>query len=354
MSAGKSMKSWFLALLLLLLILGGSLFVWDTASPQSTCASCHEIESSSSMWAHSGHRGLSCNECHGSALSSGFHSLKEKGMMIVHHFTRPDQQRIELDEAQMLGVMDNCRRCHGMEYAEWLSGGHSATYQAIFLDKKHNAAERLNADCLRCHGMFYRGTTQDLVFPISVNGPWSFKDPQQASKPAIPCFTCHMIHRPGDPVERPEYADPGKIFYQRPRGSSVALFYDRYEKAYFESDSLPLLHLSAGERAVKVSADPRQRICTQCHAPNAFHRAGTSDDRTPRGVHEGISCVACHEGHSNDARHSCINCHPAISNCGLDVTKMNTSFVDPSSPHDIHVVQCTDCHTKGIPKKKPA
>ncbi|HXX62253.1 MAG TPA: cytochrome c3 family protein, partial [Bacteroidota bacterium] len=81
------------------------------------------------------------------------------------------------------------------------------------------------------------------------------------------------------------------------------------------------------------------------------HEAGTSDDRTPRGVHEGISCLACHENHSNASRSSCQNCHPAISNCQRDVTTMNTTFFDRKSPHNIHFVRCIDCHTKGIPPK---
>ncbi len=42
-------------------------------------------------------------------------------------------------------------------------------------------------------------------------------------------------------------------------------------------------------------------LCTQCHAPNAAHEAGSQDDRTPAGVHEGLSCIACHANHSNDA-----------------------------------------------------
>ena len=86
------------------------------------------------------------------------------------------------------------------------------------------------------------------------------------------------------------------------------------------------------------------RNCIQCHAPGASHQAGTSDDRTPRGVHEGLSCLDCHETHSNDARNSCNNCHPAVSNCNQDVTKMNTSYFDPNSPNNIHWVDCIDCH----------
>jgi nitrate/TMAO reductase-like tetraheme cytochrome c subunit len=340
-----------IALLVVAIGLGGFSLYWDSTSPQSSCAACHEIQSSSNMWAQSGHRELPCKDCHGTASSNGLHSLKEKGMMFVHHFTRSGTEPVSLNETQVLEILDNCRRCHSREYAKWTSGGHSATYASIFLNEKHNATEQLNADCLRCHGMFYDGSIQDLVAPISVKGPWKLNMPEKSSQPAIPCLACHKVHRKGSPAVRAEYSDPKKIFYDRKVDRSKALFFDRYEKSHIEVADLPLPGLWVGEEKVEVSDDARQKICLQCHAPNAFHQAGTADDRTPRGVHEGIGCLACHDNHSNQSRQSCMNCHPAISNCQLDVTKMNTTFADGKSPHNIHFVRCIDCHTKGIPTK---
>ncbi|HTY12124.1 MAG TPA: NapC/NirT family cytochrome c [Bacteroidota bacterium] len=352
----KKSKKLFLivsgAILLLLLAFGGFSYYWEAASPQATCASCHEIESSSNMWAKSGHRALLCKECHGTALSNGFHSLKEKGMMFVHHFTEGEKGEVALSEAQRLEIMDNCRRCHGEEYANWTSGGHSATYAAIFLNEKHNSTEQLNADCLRCHGMFYEGTIKDLVAPLSIKGPWTLNISEKSTEPVIPCFTCHEVHRPGIPAVPANASDPKKIFYERKVNLPKALFYYRYEKTHVETADLPFPAIWDGGRKVEVSDDPVQRICLQCHAPNAFHQAGTGDDRTPRGIHEGLSCLACHDHHSNDSKQSCKNCHPAISNCQLDVTKMNTTFADSKSPHNIHSMRCIDCHPKGIPKPK--
>ena len=119
---------------------------------------------------------------------------------------------------------------------------------------------------------------------------------------------------------------------------SKVSFYNRAEKTHILAEDFPKLELREGERPVKVSDDPLMRNCIQCHAPNARHQAGTSDDRTPRGVHEGLTCLACHDPHSNDARQSCIKCHPAISNCKQDVTAMNTCYADPKSPNNIHWV----------------
>jgi hypothetical protein len=330
----------------MLFLVGFSVFYgyWNSASPSKTCASCHEIESSVNLLYKSAHRELACKECHGTALSNGFHSLKEKGMMVVHHAANKAVEDIRLTEEQLLGVMDNCIRCHKSEQAKWLSGGHSAKYKDIFLNKKHNTTEQLNFDCLRCHGMFSEVSVNEIVTPLDIKGPWKFKDPKVADRPAIPCLACHLVHQEGVAHKSPDYSSPQKAFYQRKINISKAGFYNRQDQTHVQAEDLPKLKLWDGIRYVKVSDDPFMRNCIQCHAPAANHFAGTSDDRTPRGVHEGLSCLSCHDPHSNDARQSCTRCHPAISHCKLDVAKMNTSFADPQSTNNIHWVACSNCH----------
>jgi hypothetical protein len=107
-----------------------------------------------------------------------------------------------------------------------------------------------------------------------------------------------------------------------------------------------------GTRAVVVSKDPRQALCYQCHAPIANMQVASGDDRTPIGVHEGISCSACHSPHREGTRASCASCHPKMSDCGIDVERMDTTFVSAQSKHNIHWVKCGDCHSNGIPAKK--
>jgi hypothetical protein len=334
------------ALLVILTAFGSFYSYWNSASPEKTCASCHEIGKSVNMFAQSAHKELGCQECHGTALSNGFHSLKEKGMMIVHHVKNEIIEDIRLNEDQLLAVMDNCNRCHQAEYAKWSSGGHSARYHDILLNRKHNETEQINADCLRCHGMFSDVPVQDLVEPLNKTGPWKLKNTKMPDNPVIPCMVCHQIHKTGFPGVNPDYSDPRNVFYSRQASTAKVSFYYRPDKMNISAEYLPKLLLWEGDRAVNVSDDLPTRNCVQCHSPDARHQAGTSDDRTPRGVHEGIGCTACHETHSNDARQSCIKCHPAISNCKLDVTTMNTSFADPKSPNNIHWVSCTDCHMK--------
>jgi hypothetical protein len=322
---------------------------WNLASPEKTCSSCHEIGLSVNSISESSHREMHCRECHGTATSNGFHSLREKGNMLVSHLRGKKPGGISLPEEQLLEVMDNCKRCHTSEFADWKSGGHSVNYSAIFLDTLHNKTEQLNFDCLRCHGMFFEGSTGDLVQPLDTKGPWALKENEKIDQPAIPCMACHEIHSEGEPAVSPDYSNPSKAFYSRKSEASVVSFYDRHEKVNVGIDLLPELKLTNSEKIVRVSDDPIMRNCVQCHAPNSFHEAGTGDDRTPRGVHEGISCNACHETHSNNAKNSCLNCHPAVSNCNLDVTKMNTTYSDPKSRNNIHWVSCEDCH-KGDPR----
>jgi len=335
----------FPAILIIWIILFGSFYTyWNTASPEKTCASCHEIGRYVFTQTQSSHRNLHCKECHGTALSNGFHTLKEKGMMVVNHFKDNNREHIRMSEVQLLEVLNNCKRCHSSEYANWISGGHSVPYKDIFLNSKHNSTEQINFDCLRCHGMFFEGTVGKVVEPLNTNGPWKLIDEKMTERPTIPCMACHQIHQNGFISAEPDYTNPKAIFYNGINEFSKLGFYDRREKRHFSVNQLPQLKLMEGGRDVNVSEDPLMRNCIQCHAPDARHQAGTGDDRTPRGVHEGLSCIACHESHSNNSKKSCAKCHPAISNCKFDVTKMNTSYADAKSPNNIHFVACSDCH----------
>jgi c(7)-type cytochrome triheme protein len=134
---------------------------------------------------------------------------------------------------------------------------------------------------------------------------------------------------------------------------SVGLF-DRRTQLNISAKDLPIPAMFDGARLVKMSPDRRQSLCYQCHAALANMQIGTGDDRTPMGVHEGLSCLACHQKHGQFTRQSCADCHPRLSNCGIDVEKMDTTFLNPKSKHNVHWVKCADCHPKGVPKKKVA
>jgi nitrate/TMAO reductase-like tetraheme cytochrome c subunit len=344
----RNIFSTLLILFVFMLLFAGSYTWWNAANPEKTCASCHEINPSFETWTSSAHREISCFKCHGTALESGWHSFSEKAKMVFSHVkSAPHSDEIQLTEKQVLETMNRCKSCHENEYANWLASGHSANYSHIFLDEKHNTTEQLNFDCLRCHGMFYEGTVLDLVEPVSLEGPWKMIDKEHGDLPAIPCQACHNIHTLGKPATRPDYSNPNFVFYGRKMENNSIGLYSRHEKIHFDLANLPTPVMLNGNDTVLISADPVYRLCVQCHASSVWHQAGQGDDLTPTGVHEGISCRACHEPHSNYQRNSCDKCHPGISNCKLDVKTMNTTYFSPSSEHDIHSVSCADCHKDG-------
>ncbi|HPG39290.1 MAG TPA: multiheme c-type cytochrome [bacterium] len=336
------------ALTLALLIAFGAFFTWwSLASPRKTCLSCHEMQTNYDNWADSYHRDINCKSCHGGALSNGWHSMLENGRRVVGHFSGNSRPELAMQEEQILRILPRCKGCHEAEYADWQAGGHSVTYADIYLDATHNHTEQPHNDCMRCHGMFFSGNIAEIVTPVNNQGPWRFVDAEKAEQPVIPCLACHHIHRPGQPAQAPDYAEPQMIASTRPARLVNVEFYVRSEKTHFAAADLPALKLWEGARPVQVSDDVRQRVCSQCHAPDAWHQAGTSDDRTPRGVHEGLSCLACHAPHKHETAQSCGNCHPALSNCGLDVKVMDTTFRDPASKNNIHFAKCADCHKDG-------
>ena len=314
------------------------------------CARCHEIWQPYTDWHTSAHRNIPCSTCHGGILTleAGFH-LKNLHRVITHLRGRaPEQVRLRTHDNFKLN--ETCRKCHQREWAAWSASLHSATYNEIFLDPKHNRQQRLIDDCFRCHGMHYEGGIRDLVTPVDTTGPWKLIHADLGERPAILCLSCHQMHRQGTPLTRPA-AKRTTSADEALHPSSLALF-DRRELAHVPVDQLPLPEMHEKERRVKISPDGRQALCYQCHAPLADQQVASGDDRTPTGVHEGLSCLACHTNHGETTRASCAGCHPRLSNCGLDVEKMDTSFKSTRSPHNIHFVKCLDCHPKGVPKKR--
>lgn len=341
---------WALAvgLVAVLCVPGASLYY--EASGGKGCARCHEIWQPYTDWHTSAHRDIKCTECHGDVLTldAGFHLGNMR--RVLAHLRGSIPEKVRLRERDIPKIIANCQRCHRQEYADWQTGPHSVSYRDIFLDKTFNQKSLLMDDCLRCHGMHFAGAIRDLVQPIDKTGPWSLKDDSLADHPVIPCLTCHQTHKDGAPLEKSKLGvrTPGPD--QGIMLPSLALF-DRREMESVPVGRLSLPEMKDGNRVVKTSSDPRQALCYQCHAPRATLQVGSGDDRTPIGVHEGLSCFACHLKHGQLTRASCVTCHPRLSNCGLDVEKMDTTFKSSKSSHDIHFVKCEGCHTKGLPKQ---
>lgn len=316
----------------------------------SGCARCHEIRPMVEAWSHSTHRDVGCAECHGRSFSADVRMHAKNLQRVWLHARGESPEQIHIRHEDVAPLVARCAGCHRQEFAQWQGGPHGRTYAAVFLDAAHNANQQLMDDCLRCHGMHFEGGIRDLVTPLDRKGPWRFVREEYAGLASVPCLACHAVHREGQPLvarnELHRLAGPAQEI-ARP---SLAL-YDRRALEHIGVERLPLPRMVDGSRAVTGSPDRRQALCYQCHAPRASMQVFSGDDRTPVGVHEGLSCLACHSKHSQTTRASCAACHPRLSNCGIDVETMDTSFKSADSRHDIHRVACADCHPKGVPPK---
>jgi len=327
--------------------------IYYTSQFGQGCASCHEMSAYVKVVHAAPHRTTNCMDCHEAGLATKLRHIR------IHLFG-PIPEAIRLRNANVPAMTANCKTCHQHEFASWHAGPHSATYAQIFTDPTHNTKRVLMDDCLRCNGSYFNGSIRELVQPINTSGPWRVVPSGVANQPAMPCMTCHQVHSEGAqetrPTSRISVADAAV-------GNSLA-FYDRRESMHFAAASLSIPQLHDGARTVTISQDPRQGLCYQCHAPrepetgspaatNSWGpKVGSGDDRTPIGVHEGLSCVSCHDRHNENARASCKTCHPQMSHCGIEVEKMDTTYASPTSAHNIHWVKCTDCHQHGIPPVK--
>jgi hypothetical protein len=323
--------------------------VYYQSSGGAACARCHEIQPNHESWLMSSHRDVPCSACHGSILTTDVAFHMGNLRRVVQHAKGDLPPQIRLRTEDIAPMVERCAGCHRQEYAQWRAGPHGAGYARIFTDKAHNSKQVLMDDCLRCHGAHFQGGIGELVTAVDTKGPWELRRPELADVPTMPCMMCHQVHRQGEPMVKRALDEPAKG--QEIARPSLALF-DRREMNYHPVATLPLPAMLDGARPVKTSPDARQALCYQCHAPLAARQVGSGDDRTPMGVHEGLSCLACHQKHGQQTRASCAGCHPRLSNCGLDVETMDTTFRDKASRHNIHFVKCADCHPGGVPKAK--
>ena len=294
------------------------------ADAASRCTVCHEMTVSADEWRGSSHRNVPCESCHGGT----FQMQNVKRLASHLRGTVPDKIRPSFDDVSE--IVQRCRNCHANEYAKWSTGPHGTSMKRIFTDAKHNAKRTPTDDCFRCHGMFFDSGMRDL--PAA--------QPKVGNERAIPCLACHSVHQQGTPAASDS---KGK------RKATLA-FHDRRSGEHMGVELLPVPAVKQGARLVRMSNDKRQALCYGCHSPLSTQQAWSGDDRTPMGVHEGISCLGCHSAHDGSAAASCSNCHPRMSNCKLDVETMDTSFRDARSRHNIHTVACADCHPKGVPR----
>ncbi|MGB9604795.1 MAG: multiheme c-type cytochrome, partial [Bryobacteraceae bacterium] len=283
-------KKWLFGLLPPVLALPLVTVLYQGAGGAS-CTRCHEIRGSFEAWRISTHRNEDCAACHGGLLTVDPEFHLNNLRRLVRHLRGQASEPPRLAQAGLDALIERCAVCHKQEHAAWQAGPHSITYARIFLDRDHNRKRALVDDCLRCHGMYFEGSMGDLVEPLDAKGSWRLKRPELANRPVLPCTACHQMHRPGEPARKP-WVERAMTGPRQPVHKPSLALMDRRQMRPVGVKLLPLPEMREGSRRVRMSPDPRQGLCYQCHAPLAGFQVGSGDDRTPIGVHEGISCLA--------------------------------------------------------------
>lgn len=297
-----------------LLSIPGASYVYELGGGES-CARCHEIAPNFETWQHSTHFEVACTECHGDALTvdPDFHLGNIR--RLATHLSGTVPETIRLRHRDLKPMVEGCKRCHEQEFRHWQSGAHSASYTQIFADPAHNNKRLLMDDCLRCHGMHFPGSMEQLVSPVSQNGPWQLKE-AAGDEPAIPCLACHAMHVDARNAKGGFY----RLIAASPEDPPVKLrpslaLHDRRSRENIPVQLLPVPAMQTDGRAVRVNASPQNALCYQCHAPYANMQAGTNDDKTPLGPYEGMACLDCHEKHTLKASTSCPDFHRNPTAC---------------------------------------
>jgi len=171
------------------------------------------------------------------------------------------------------------------------------------------------------------------VVPVDTTGPWRRRDPGLANQPAIPCLACHQMHCQGLPLVRLILSlptlDPPRRPSGRPWRCSIGGNSNRCPWGVCRCPRCAWASVALG--SVRTAA--RRFSFYQCHAPLASMQVGSGDNRTAIGVHEGLSCLACHE---QQARRLALLCQLPPSAIQLRARRGNDGYhVQAQSPHNI-------------------
>ena len=266
----------------------GSLCFFQFAPPEQTCLSCHEIQEPYNRWAAVDPSQVSCKRCHGGTLTSGIHGLRRES------------------QAAACPCPRHLPRRHAAERGA--GRGDQQPVRAVPRPRVRPLAERRPRDQLLRRSSSTKSTTGPSKWPtiasaatecssrgrwatwssrLDIKGPWRLKDATagRSARDSLPGL-------PSGPRGGPSASPKGTVHARRDENWDSRC--DRASGTRFASTraaserTLPRptcrcrrSTITAGR--LQVSTDPRQRVCVQCHAPDAFGQAGTSDDRTPRG-----------------------------------------------------------------------
>ncbi|PLX01831.1 MAG: cytochrome c nitrite reductase small subunit [Marinilabiliales bacterium] len=158
-------KNWQLIVTVLIgLIIGLFLYIFYVSNAVSylsdnpeTCINCHVMNSQYDSWNHSSHRErANCNDCHvphNNVFNKYFFKAKD-GMRHATMFTlRLEPQVIQIKEAGIEVVQDNCIRCHSNLITD---------HRMLGLHNDYNNFREEERKCWECHREVPHGRVRSL------------------------------------------------------------------------------------------------------------------------------------------------------------------------------------------------
>lgn len=99
------------------------------------CTTSHEMQQDDDQWDASTHRAISCEKCHGGALTLDASFHWNNVTRLYEHLRGDLPELIRFPNRYAQAMTARCQTCHRQEFAAWQAGPHSAIYSRIFLNK---------------------------------------------------------------------------------------------------------------------------------------------------------------------------------------------------------------------------
>ena len=220
-------------------------------------------------------------------------------------------EAIRLRDVDVFAMTTQLPECHQHEYASWHAGPHSATYSA---DLHQSRAQHRTPPDGR---LLFAATACTSTGPSAISCSRRTRR-SVAHHPRRICRRAHhALHGLPPDAPRRRGASPSRLT----RISVAARPFDRFARILRSSrtDAFRRSVCSRSRNSSDGAAPGKDQsrsapgtllpVPRTAPARSRSHAAtnhwgpqvGSGDDRTPMGVHEGISCLACHNGHNESA-----------------------------------------------------
>lgn len=267
-------------------ISGGNMLA---ASSNGVCASCHEMQQQYQEWHTSGHKNVSCINCH---TESGLSSWVTVNLNVFSHGIQHIMD--SYDTPITAQVSDNsCLSCHPRD-------SRPEVIPASTLKIAHSAHNQLR--CAQCHGRLVHVSNTTLVAEVPMASSHSPKD----------CLVCHQIS------SCPHGS--AQVACSSCHSGDIPMHDVAQERGLFPMQSCIDCHtkekVSSPEACETCHISPHgiNLTCSKCHSSTtSWTQVSFVHPVQLVGAHQNLQCVKCHTNGQDftGLQYKCSNCHTA-------------------------------------------